>query len=84
MSTALIPTSPGGTERFANPLQQIKGAFAQPAVRRSLPMALMVGLIAAAALCSREPVATRNISDFERFIPYGLQLERIPTVSEIP
>ncbi|MEG8057455.1 flagellar basal-body MS-ring/collar protein FliF [Sphingomonas sp. 22L2VL55-3] len=32
------------------PLQQIKGAFAQPAVRRSLPMALMVGLIAAAAL----------------------------------
>ncbi|WP_380782508.1 flagellar basal-body MS-ring/collar protein FliF [Sphingomonas sp. R86520] len=50
MSTALIPTSPGGTERFANPLQQIKGVMAQPAVRRSLPMALMVGLIAAAAL----------------------------------
>ncbi|KQN03468.1 MULTISPECIES: flagellar basal-body MS-ring/collar protein FliF [Sphingomonas] len=49
MSTALIPAS-GATERFANPLQQIKGAFAQPAVRRSLPMALMVGLIAAAAL----------------------------------
>jgi len=49
MSTALIP-SPGGTERFANPLQQIKSAFAQPAVRRSLPMALMIGLIAAAAL----------------------------------
>ncbi len=49
MSTALIPTS-GATERFANPLQQIKGAFAQPAVRRSLPMVLMVGLIAAAAL----------------------------------
>ncbi len=50
MSTALIPTSPGATERFANPLQQIKGVMAQPAVRRSLPMALMVGLIAAAAL----------------------------------
>ncbi len=50
MSTALIPASSGATERFANPLQQIKGAFAQPAVRRSLPMALMVGLIAAAAL----------------------------------
>ena len=49
MSTALIP-SPGGTERFANPLRQIKGVMAQPAVRRSLPMALMVGLIAAAAL----------------------------------
>ncbi|MBC3942696.1 flagellar basal-body MS-ring/collar protein FliF [Sphingomonas albertensis] len=50
MSTALIPASSGATERFANPLQQIKGVFAQPAVRRSLPMALMVGLIAAAAL----------------------------------
>jgi flagellar M-ring protein FliF len=54
MSTALIP-SPGGpsssgAERFANPLQQIKGVLSQPAVRRSLPMALMVGLIAAAAL----------------------------------
>ncbi len=50
MSTALIPASSGATERFANPLQQIKGVMAQPAVRRSLPMALMVGLIAAAAL----------------------------------
>lgn len=41
-------------------------------------------MIAAAALCSREAVATRNISDFERFIPHGLLLERIPTVSAIP
>lgn len=38
-------------------------------------------MIAAAALCSREPVATRNIADFERFVPHGLLLERIPTVS---
>lgn len=37
-------------ERFANPLRQIGGFMAQPAVRRSLPMLLMVGLIAAAAL----------------------------------
>ncbi len=37
-------------ERFANPLQQIRGALAQPAVRRSLPMALLIGLIGAAAL----------------------------------
>ncbi len=50
MSTALIPASPASPEKFANPLQQIKGVLAQPAVRRSLPMALMVGLIAAAAL----------------------------------
>ncbi|MET0373900.1 MAG: flagellar basal-body MS-ring/collar protein FliF [Rhizorhabdus sp.] len=49
MSTALIPAS-SGAEKFANPLIQIKSALAQPAVRRSLPMALMVGLIAAAAL----------------------------------
>lgn len=54
MSTALIPASPangsGLPEKFANPLNQIKTAFAQPAVRRSLPMVLMIGLIAAAAL----------------------------------
>ena len=37
-------------------------------------------MIAAAALCARQPVATRNIADFERFIPYGLMLERIPTI----
>ena len=47
MSTALTTTAP---ERFANPLQQIGGFMGQPAVRRSLPMILMVGLIAAAAL----------------------------------
>ncbi|WP_242096661.1 flagellar basal-body MS-ring/collar protein FliF [Sphingomonas sp. CROZ-RG-20F-R02-07] len=50
MSTALTTITPGAPERFANPLHQIRGALAQPAVRRSLPMALMVGLIAAAAL----------------------------------
>ncbi|QNQ09320.1 flagellar basal-body MS-ring/collar protein FliF [Sphingomonas alpina] len=51
MSNALTP-QPGSAlpERFANPLQQISGLLAQPAVRRSLPMVLMVGLIAAAAL----------------------------------
>ena len=52
MSTALTTTTPGGglPEKFANPLLQIKGLLAQPAVRRSLPMALLVGLIGAAAL----------------------------------
>jgi flagellar M-ring protein FliF len=48
MSNALIPS--GMPERFANPLQQVSGLLAQPAVRRSLPMILLVGLIAAAAL----------------------------------
>ncbi len=53
MSTALT-TTPAQTilppERFANPLKQIGGVLAQPAVRRSLPMAMMVGLVGAAAL----------------------------------
>lgn len=44
LTTSTLP------ERFANPLVQIRGVLAQPAVRRSLPMALMVGLILAAAL----------------------------------
>lgn len=37
-------------------------------------------MIVAAALCHRQPVATHNLTDFERFIPYGLRLERIPTI----
>lgn len=37
-------------------------------------------MIAAAALVKREVVATRNIADFQRFIPHGLILEAIPTV----
>ena len=50
MSTALTTVPPLSPERFANPLQQVRGVLAQPAVRRSLPMALMVALIGAAAL----------------------------------
>ena len=49
MSNALIPKS-AVPERFANPLQQISGFMGQPAVRRSLPMILMLGLIGAAIL----------------------------------
>jgi predicted nucleic acid-binding protein len=37
-------------------------------------------MIAAAALCQRQAVATRNLPDFERFVPYGLRLERIATI----
>jgi flagellar M-ring protein FliF len=53
MSNALTPSNgaiPTGTMPFANPLQQLGGIMAQPAVRRALPMILMIGLIAAAAL----------------------------------
>lgn len=42
-----LPTIP---ERFANPLHQVQDLLAQPAVRRSLPMVLLVGLVAAAAI----------------------------------
>ena len=51
MSTALTPVAtPPLPERFANPLQQLRTLLAQPAVRRSLPMVLLVGLVAAAVL----------------------------------
>ncbi|MBM3929149.1 MAG: flagellar M-ring protein FliF [Sphingomonadales bacterium] len=52
MATQIIP-SPGAvpTEpRFANPLKQVTGFMSQPAVKRSLPLIFLVGLIAAAAL----------------------------------
>ncbi|MEO5493243.1 MAG: flagellar basal-body MS-ring/collar protein FliF [Sphingomonas sp.] len=39
-----------GTEPFANPVKQLNNMLGQPAVRRSLPMIFMVGLIASAAL----------------------------------
>lgn len=41
-------------------------------------------MIAAAALCSGERVATRNHKDFERFVPHGLKLENIPTIADSP
>ena len=50
MSNELTQSAPLATERFANPLKQVQGLLGQPAIRRSLPMILMVGLIASAAL----------------------------------
>ena len=51
MSTALTPTAaPALPERFANPLAQVRGLLAQPAVRRAAPAVLLVGLLAAVAL----------------------------------
>jgi flagellar M-ring protein FliF len=40
----------GGGGGFANPLSQMRSVFSQPAVKRSLPLIFMVGLIGAAAL----------------------------------
>jgi predicted nucleic acid-binding protein len=37
-------------------------------------------MIAAAAFCNQQPVATRNICDFERFIPYGVKVVKVPTM----
>src|SRR3546814_10583625 len=51
MTTAVTPAAaPALPERFANPLKQIGSLIAQPAVKRSLPLILMIGLIAAAGL----------------------------------
>jgi flagellar M-ring protein FliF len=50
MANALTPSNPVIPERFANPLKQVEGLLAQPAVRRAGPAVLMVGLIGAAAL----------------------------------
>ena len=48
MATQLTPTNTL-PERFANPIRQINDMLAQPMVRRSLPMVLMIALIASAA-----------------------------------
>ncbi len=37
-------------------------------------------MIAAAGIVNGFSVATRNIKDFERFVPYGLKLTAVPTV----
>jgi predicted nucleic acid-binding protein len=37
-------------------------------------------MIAAAAIAAQVPVATRNVKDFERFVPYGLRLRAVPTI----
>jgi predicted nucleic acid-binding protein len=37
-------------------------------------------MIAAAAIVADIPVATRNIADFEPFVPLGLKLRAVPTI----
>lgn len=50
MANALTTLTPALPERFANPLRQLQSLFALPIVRRSLPMILLVGLVAGTAL----------------------------------
>ncbi len=38
-------------------------------------------MIAAAAFCARQSIATRNSKDFECFVPYGVNLIKVPTLS---
>ena len=73
MSTeiATVPAAPQAPG-FANPLKQISGILGQPAVRRSLPMILMIGLIAAASLAwtmlatPTQRVLFSNLSDCDK------------------
>jgi flagellar M-ring protein FliF len=53
MSNAIATTdapAPASSRGAANPLKQMSDLFAQPAVKRSLPLIFMLGLIGAAAL----------------------------------
>ena len=56
MENALATTGAGGVPaaaapaKFANPLTQIGGIMKNPAVKRSLPMIFIVGLVLSAAL----------------------------------
>jgi len=50
MATQLTHIPNAAPAGYANPLRQIGGFLGQPAIKRSLPLILMLGLIAAAAL----------------------------------
>ena len=39
-------------------------------------------MIAAAAMAAGIAVATRNVKDFERFVPFGLKLRPVETIDE--
>ncbi|HWK36607.1 flagellar basal-body MS-ring/collar protein FliF [Sphingomonas sp.] len=75
MATQLAPVPQPGNPlagRFANPLKQVTGLLGQPAVKRSLPLIFMVGLVLAAALAwsmLRQPpqkVLFPNLADSDK------------------
>jgi predicted nucleic acid-binding protein len=39
-------------------------------------------MIAACAILNGQPLASRNLADFQRFVPHGLKFEPVPTVPE--
>jgi flagellar M-ring protein FliF len=73
MSNSLTPAEPMALpERFANPLKQVGGLLAQPAVRRAMPLLFLVGLIGAAWLVwsmiatAPQRVLFTNLSDADK------------------
>lgn len=50
LSVSDAPALPATAGGFANPLSQMRSILGQPAVKRSLPLIFMIGLIGAAAL----------------------------------
>ena len=71
MSNALAPVDAAGTPARA-PLQQLTGLLGQPAVRRSLPLIFLVGLILAGFLAwsmvatSPQRILFANVSDADK------------------
>lgn len=71
MSNALAPTDAAGIPARA-PLQQLTGLLGQPAVRRSLPLVFLVGLVLAGFLAwsmvatSPQRILFANVSDADK------------------
>jgi flagellar M-ring protein FliF len=71
MSNALAPVDAAGTPARA-PLQQLSGLLGQPAVKRSLPFVLLIGLVLAGFLAwsmvatSPQRILFANVSDADK------------------
>ena len=72
MSNALAPTDAAGTPARFDPLRQVSGLLGQPAVRRSLPLVFLVGLVLAGFLAwsmvatSPQRILFANVSDADK------------------
>lgn len=73
MENAIAPAAPGALPAaVANPLNQVRGLLGQPAVKRSLPLLFLVGLIAAGWLAwsmiatPPQRILFANVSDADK------------------
>ncbi len=76
MSNALTPADPpalpAAAGRLSQPLGQLRGLMAQPAVRRAMPLLLLVGLVAAGFLAwslvasSPQRILFANVTDADK------------------